>query len=175
MFARDIIINNSIIFRPSLKTSEDALFVVEYSIFSEKIVRIPDYLYHYDFRENGALFSRSNNKNKIFTDKYTLLDERERLRKIFYKKKHKDILDYYLGSHVFSCLELLLKIDDSKEGYVLCKKYIYNKYVQESIKKVLISGAPFKFKYSVLLLKHNAFLLLAICFLMNKVLHLIKR
>ena len=155
MFSRKVIEENHIIFQPSLKTSEDALFIVDYSIFSKKIARIPNYLYHYDFRKEGCLFSRISDSTKIFDDKYRLIEQRERIRRLINKNSQagKDFISYYLGSNIFSCIELLLKLNKNGGGYSLCNEYITDKRIQESIKLVDVSNAPLKFKIPVLLLK----------------------
>lgn len=150
MFSTKVIKENNIIFQPGLKTSEDALFIVDYSIFSKKIARINKYLYHYDFRQNGTLFSRVNDSEKIFNDKYDLLTQRERIRNLI---SEYDLNDYYLGSHIFSALELVVKLSSKINNYRYVKMYITNELVQESILKVELKGAQPKFKIPVLLLK----------------------
>lgn len=157
MFSKKVIESNDIKFQSSLKTSEDALFVVEYSIYSKKMVRIADYLYNYDFRKDGTLFNRVNERDKLFADKYSLIIQRERIRILVNKKfpNKQDFIYSYLGSHVFSCLELLIKLCQLKKGFQQCNAYITNPYVQESIKRVNLKNAPLKFKIPVLFLKKH--------------------
>lgn len=166
MFSSKVIKENNVIFQPGLKTSEDALFVVDYSIYSKKIARINKYLYHYDFRQNGSLFSRVNDIEKIFIDKYNLLPQRERIRNLI---SEYDLNDYYLGSHIFSALELVVKLSSKISNYRYVKIYITNELVQESIRKVHLKGAQPKFKIPVLLLKGKLhFPLFLVCWFVHK-------
>lgn len=166
-FKTEMLRKNKLQFQPHVKNNEDAMFVVECSIYAQSVVCISDYLYNYDFRKDGALFSRVNSKDKIFYDKYVLIAERERLRKLV---KQVDLVDNYCGSQVFSCIQLCVSLSSSGyAGYRQCKKYICDKHVQDSIRRVPIKGAPLKFRIPVLLLKcHMQWLLFALIYLLSK-------
>lgn len=143
------------------------MFVVEASIYAQSVVCIPDYLYNYDFRKDGALFSRVHSKEKIFYDKYVLIAERERLRKLVAQV---DLADNYCGSQVFSCIQLCVSLSAcGYASYRQCKKYICAKEVQDSIRRVPLKEAPLKFKMPVLLLKwHMQWFLFTLIYLLSR-------
>ncbi len=166
MFRRQFIECHNLFFQPELKMFEDVLFAVESSIYAEKLVSIPDCLYNYNVRDEGTVIRRTNIPEGLFTDKYNLLEQRARLRSLI---KEYDLHDYYLGSHVLSCLQLALKTSDKWDNYKLYCQYVTHPDVQESIKKVSLKGAPLKFSLPVRLLKlHGHKLLFAGCWLLHK-------
>lgn len=167
MFRRKFIECHNLIFQPKLKMFEDVLFAVESSIYAKKLVSIPDTLYNYNVRNEGAVYSRTNNPKVLFTDKYNLLEQRARLRSLI---KEYDLHDYYIGSHVLSCLQLVLKISVIWRNYGQFRQYVTHPDVQESIKKVSLKDAPLKFSLPVRLLKlHGHKLLFAGCWLLHKI------
>lgn len=54
LFLRDVIIDNSIMFRPGLTLAEDLCFVLDYLYFIENVAFIEATDYFYDIRENSA-------------------------------------------------------------------------------------------------------------------------
>lgn len=167
MFQRKFIECHNLIFQPKLKMFEDVLFAVESSIYAKKLVSIPDALYNYNVRNEGAVLSRTNNPKELFTDKYNLLNQRARLRSLI---KEYDLHDYYIGSHVLSCLQLALNTSVVWRSYKLYRQYVTHPDVQESIKKVSLKGAPLKFSIPVRLLKLRChWLLFAGCWLLHKI------
>ena len=164
IFDRNFIFTVGIKFSPGLRIFEDVLFVEEVSLKTKTIVRIPDVLYNYDMRENGALLSRKDSLT-IFENKYNLIQHRHRLREMV---SDFDLHDYYLGSHVLSCLQLALQISDKWRNYMLFRKYVIHPDVQESIQKVRIRNAPLKLFIPVFLLKfHLQIVLFAVCRMFN--------
>lgn len=163
MIKRSLIIGNSIRFHEELKMFEDSIFLVEATMVAKKIVRIPNILYTYYIRDSGALNSRKNDPDKIFYDKYQLIKYRSALRK---KIDKFDLHNYYIGSQVFSCLQLIVKLSCSKQNFHFCQTYINAPEIQESIQSVDIKKSPLKFRLPVMLLKHNQthFLFYLCCF-----------
>ena len=160
IFDRKFILSIGLEFVPGLRIFEDVMFVEEASLKIKKIVRIPDVLYNYNMREDGALLKRKSSL-AIFENKYNLIQHRHRLREMV---TDFDLHDYYLGSHVLSSLQLALQISDKWSNYTLYRKYVLHPDVQESIKKVKIGNAPLKFSIPVFLLKlHLQIVLFAAC------------
>lgn len=165
MFRRSFIQKNRLIFPPGLKMAEDAIFLVEASYRAKEIVRIPDVMYHYIQRDSG-LVNMKKDASYLYEYKLRQNTERRRLRELI---KEFDLLDSYIGSHILSCLQLALKTSNEWQNYKLFRKYITQSEVQESIQKVSLAGAPFKFAAPVRLLKARCHKLLFMgCWLLHK-------
>lgn len=163
MFLRSMLTTHGIVFPEGVKMLEDVIFVIEATIYANKIHCIKDTFYNYVVRESGALLSRVNDREKLFYDKYSLLPIRSRLRSMI---STFDLHDHYLGSQVMSTLQLCLALSCSLRNYKKLATYAYDKRVVESFDKVPLDGAPLKFKLPVLLIKHKlAFLLFFLCWL----------
>lgn len=166
MFRRSYIESNHLCFMEGVSMYEDVLFAIEASYHAEKLVSIADPLYNYDVREDGAVGTRTNSSSKLFNDKWNLIVQRARLRKMV---KEFDLHDYYLGSQVLSCLELALKISDEWKNYKLFRQYVIHPDIQKSIQKVSIKNAPIKFSVPVRMLKmHGQFFLFLGCWILQK-------
>lgn len=166
MFRRSFIESNHLHFMKGVNLFEDVLFAIEATYYAETIVSIPDILYNYDIREEGTVQTHINQTSKLLNDKWNLIAQRARLRKLVMEF---DLHNYYLGSHVLSCLQLALRTADEWRNYGLYRQYVTHPDVQESIKKVCLQGAPMKFSIPVRLLKmHGQFLLFAGCWLLHK-------
>lgn len=108
------ILRNSIIHRyhlrfpPHLIAGEDQMFISEYLIYAESLKNIPDVLYHYIIREDGALRSNISGVNvkKTLDNKVLLLEERIRLATIYREKVSCIRKSLYAGSILLSCLQL---------------------------------------------------------------------
>lgn len=167
MFRRSYIESNHLRFMEGVSMYEDVLFAIEATYHADKLVGITDPLYNYDVRENGAVVTRTNISSTLFNDKWNLIAQRARLRKMV---KEFDLHDYYLGSQVLSCLELALKTSDELRNYKQFRKYVCHLAIQESIRKVSIKNAPLKFSVPVRMLKTHCHLLLFIgCWLLHKI------
>lgn len=70
------------------------------SIKAYMVVSIPDILYNYTIRKD-SLSNGKKNIEYIFDYKYKMIEETRRMRNLI---KEFDLHDYYLGSHVLSCL-----------------------------------------------------------------------
>ena len=155
LFLRSVIEESKLFFQPSMKLGEDGIFLIEFMMKCKKVVRIPDCFYHYELRRDGLFFTRMNNKKYIYTDKYCLLAQRERIRNIVINNMGIDVHPYYIGSHILSSFELCVKFGDALINYMFVHRYVCSDYVQESIRKIDVRHAPLKLKIPVLFLKLN--------------------
>ena len=166
MFKRSFVLQNMLIFPSGLTMGEDVMFMVEASYRAKEIVRIPDIFYHYVQRADG-LVNKKRDISHLYKYKFRQLLERQRLRELI---KEFDLHDYYLGTHVLSCLRFALNNSGEWQYYKLYRQYVTHPDVQESIKKVSLKGAPLKFSLPVRLLKLRCHMLLfAGCWLLHKI------
>lgn len=149
MFKRNFIIANHVLYPEGVRLFEDIIYIIEACIHSKKLVRIPKVLYNYEMKEDGAVMKQKT-AERIFEDKYCLIEQRAILRK---QIKTFDLHDYYIGSQVLSCLQLFVMISDKIQNIVLFRKYVRHPLIRESIEKVDIRNAPLKFKLPVMMLK----------------------
>ena len=121
--------------------------------------------YNY-FQREGSIINSDRNVERTFNYKYKQLDETKRLRNMI---KEFDLHDYYMGSHILSCLKMALLFSKKMSNYKLYHKYVSHPEVQESIRKVSIKDAPLKFSIPVRLLKlHCPWLFFAGCWILNR-------
>ena len=129
------------------------------------MVSIPDIFYNY-FQREGSIINSDRSIEFIFKYKYEQIQITKQLRDMI---KEFDLHDYYMGSHVLSCLKMALLFSKKMSNYKLYHKYVSHPEVQESIRKVSLKGAPLKFSVPVLLLKmHCPWLLFAGCWILNR-------
>lgn len=150
MFKHSLITEHQIIFSPGIKVFQDALFVIEATLYAKKIQCIKDVLYDYRIRNEGSVRSRNSHAEKLFNNKYALISQRARLRSMV---TDFDLHYYYLGSQVMSSLELCLTLSESLSYKKTFFKYINDSRVKESIQKVCVAGAPLKFRIPIQMLK----------------------
>lgn len=144
---------------------EDILFMVIATYKAKKVVSIPYCFYNYFMRDDG-LIKKEKSIEYIFEYKYKMLEETKRLRSLI---KEFDLHDYYMGTHILSCLKMALQFSKKLGYYKLYHKYVSHPEVQESIRKICLKGAPFKLTISIILLKiHCPWLLFAGCWILNK-------
>lgn len=138
-FNLKIIKNNQIRFDERLKYKEDEIFLAEFLLYCESVSKINKPLYHYVRREDSATKTLDNQIR--INSKFYMLDDRDHLRALYKKEYGKDLLDDYAGSNIMSVLEMgLLCIGN----YKVYKKYINQKSVQESIKRIKTRKFSFK-------------------------------
>ncbi len=152
MFSRTMLSAHDIVFPEAAKMGEDGMFVVETTIFANKIHCIEDTFYNYELKDGGAFLSRINNPDKMLYDKQALVPLRARLRTMVTTF---DLHDHYFVSQVFSALQLCLALSCSLSNYKKLASYVYDKRVVESFDKIQLDGAPLKFKTPVSLIKHK--------------------
>lgn len=165
MFKTEFLQHHGLLFPKGLKLSEDEIFMVEATYKASTIVRIPDVFYNYVQRLDGTV-NIEKDSNYYYDYKFRQLTERRRLRDLI---KEFDLHEFYLGTHVFSCLRLALNTSDEWKNYKLFNRYVTHPDIQESIQKVNINGAPIKMSVPVFLLKVRCqFILFAGCWLAHK-------
>ncbi len=163
MFRRTLITNNNLKF-PKVSIYEDGFFLVEVTYRAKKLVSIPDVFYNYLQRSDSALHSERT-AEFTFDYKYKQLEITNRLRSLI---KEFDLFDYYIGSHVLTCLKMTLLFSKKIKNYKLFHRYVSHPDVQEAIHKVSVSGAPLKLRIPIGLLKVHCSLLLFIgCWVLN--------
>jgi glycosyltransferase involved in cell wall biosynthesis len=165
MFRNSFVKKNNLQFH-HINMYEDLLFMVIATYKAKMVVSIPYNFYNYFMRNDGLV---KNNKSiaYIFEYKYKMLEETKQLRSLI---KEFDLHDYYMGSHVLSCLKMALLFSKKMGNYKLYHKYVSHPEVQESIRKVCLKGAPLKFSIPVRLLKiHCPWFLFAGCWILNKI------
>lgn len=144
VFRRQIIEQERIIFNESLKFAEDIPYTFEYLLHVNKIIKIPDILYNYTYRQ-GSITSMSETNNivfAIFSDIYEAIIRKKNLLKeesIFYfaalanyfvpklmKKMSVTDMQLIIGSknkeiinRLISKKKDLIRIFGYKEGYEL--------------------------------------------------------
>ncbi len=150
---------------PEVPMYEDVFFLVEATYKAKKLVSIPDMFYNY-FQREGSIINSEKSVEFIFNYKYKQLKCTQRLRNLI---KEFDLHDYYMGSHILSCLKMALLFAKKLSNYKLYNQYVSYPEVQESIRKVSLKGAPRKFSIPVRLLKlHCSWLLFAGCWILNR-------
>ena len=165
MFRQSFLVENNLRF-PEVPMYEDGFFLVEATYKAKKLVSIPDMFYNY-FQREGSIINSEKNVERTFNYKYKQIDETKRLRSMI---KEFDLHDYYMGSHILSCLKMALLFAKKLSNYKLYNQYVSHPEVQESIRKVSLKGAPFKFSIPVRLLKiHCPWLLFAGCWILNRI------
>lgn len=164
MFRRAFVTENNLQF-PDVTMYEDGLFLVEATYKAQKIVCIPEIFYNYFQRETSAV-NHNRSVEYTFNYKYKQAQITKHLRGMI---KEFDLHDYYMGSHILSCLKMALQFSQKLKNYKLYHQYVSHPEVQESIRKVSLKGAPSKFSIPVRLLKLHCPLLLFIgCWILNK-------
>lgn len=165
MFRRTFVTENNLQF-PDVPLYDDGFFMVEATYKAQKLVSIPDMFYNY-FQREGSIINSDRNVERTFNIKYKQLQMTKQLRDMI---KEFDLHDYYMGSHILSCLKMALLFSEKMGNYKLYHKYVSHPEVQESIRKVSIKGAPLKFSIPVRLLKlHSPWLLFAGCWILNRI------
>ena len=155
VFRRTFITENNLQF-PDVAMYEDGLFLVEATYRAKKIVSIPEIFYNY-FQRDTSTVNRDRSVEFTFNYKYKQLQITQQLRNLI---KEFDLHDYYMGSHILSCLKMALQFSKKIENYKLFHQYTSHPEVQESIRKVNLKGAPPKFSIPVRRLKLHCSLLL---------------
>ena len=164
MFKRTFVAENNLQF-PNVKMYEDGMFLVEATYKAKMLVSIPDMFYNY-FQRKGSIINSERSVEYTFDYKCQQVQITKQLRGLI---KEFDLHDYYMGSHVLSCLKMALQFSKKLGNYKLYYQYISLPEVQESIQKVSLKGAPSKFSVPIRLLKlHCSLLLFLGCWLLNR-------
>ena len=164
MLRRTFVTENNLQF-PDEPLYQDGFFMVEATYKAKKLVSIP-YTFHNYFQREGSIIHNERSAEFTYNYKFKQILVTQRLRKII---KEFDLHDYYMGSHILSCLKMALLFSKKMSNYKLYHKYVSHPEVQESIRKVRLKGAPRKFAIPVRLLKlHCSLLLFFGCWILNR-------
>lgn len=129
------------------------------------IVSIPDILYQYYLRNNGAA-SQERTQLRLFEDHFVLMVHRSRMRQMI---REIDLMDYYLGSNILSCLRLAITLSKKWKWYRQFQSFVTHSDVQEAIHRVSLKNAPLRFAIPVRLLKvHCQWFLFFGCWMAHK-------
>lgn len=165
VYRRSFIIDNKINYVPKLKRCEDKLFLIEATYKANRIVSIPDILYQYYLRNNGAA-SQERTQLRLFEDHFVLMVHRSCMRQMI---REIDLMDYYLGSNILSCLRLVITLSKKWKWYGQFQSFVTHSDVQEAIHRVSLKNAPLRFAIPVRLLKvHCQWFLFFGCWMAHK-------
>lgn len=162
LFKRKVLTDNQIKFYKDVKLSEDKLFVICFMCYAQSIVTINDVCYHYFIRKKGGMTSLLADGTNLATEKVNLVLCRGRIRQLYMDVHNEDIFNCYIGSLVFSCLELIVKLSDIPFMRSLSAYYRYRKLddVERGIRTIKVSHLPMKLKIPILMLKCHCDLLI---------------
>lgn len=172
LYKRSILIENQVFFYKGVKLFEDKLFNACFFCYAESIATMNDIFYNYFIREKGLLSSSLLNHEALVKDKINGVIQRHKVRELYKEVHHEDILDCYIGTIVFSALELIMRLTDLKlsKAWALYKKYATLKDVKNSIDKIKITNLPLKIKFPIFLLKiHFDWLLIVLVKIVKKI------
>lgn len=110
LYKRELLIKNNIFFYKGVKLFEDKLFNACFFCYAESICIIDGVFYNYFIREKGLLTSALSEDNALVEDKINGVIQRERVRELYQKIHDIDIFDCYIGTIVFSALEIIVKL-----------------------------------------------------------------
>lgn len=166
MYNRYFIEQIGLIHVPKLDLDEDGCFIREASCKAKRIVSIPDILYHYYIRNTGNIVRRRQGHDVYFVH-FTTVNQKAHVRKMI---PNVDLLRYYLGSNVLSCLKLAVTMSDDIRHILQFNSFVTLPDVQEAIHQVCLKNAPIRFAIPVRLLKaHCHSILFLSCWLLRKV------
>lgn len=164
LYKRKVLIDNNIWFFKGVKLFEDKLFNACFFCYANSIATMNGVFYNYIIKEKGLLTSSLFNHKGLVDDKINGIVQRERIRMLYMKVHKEDIFDCYIGTVVFSALELILKLSELPlfEGYKEYKRYRKIEGTKKGIHDIKIGKLPAKLKLPIYLLKgHCDFILFA--------------
>lgn len=171
LYKRSILIENQVFFYKGVKLFEDKLFNACFFCYAQSIATMSDIFYNYFIREKGLLSSSLSNHETLVHDKINGVIQRNKVRMLYKEVHNEDILDCYIGTIVFSTLELLMRLAELpyKKLWKLYKKYRNIKDVEDSIKRIHTGKLPLKLKIAIYCLKfHCDFIIIFITRILQK-------
>lgn len=166
MFNREYIINSGIVAMADMRYGQDGVFLMEATYKAKEIVSIPDVLYNYDIRNDGAI-GRKKKPLEWYDNRYRLMLHRCRIRKMITET---DMQQYYLGTNIFSSLRQAVNLSVKIVYFKQFNNFVTHPDVKESIRRVSIKNAPLEFAIPVRLLKmHCHFVLFLACWILRKI------
>jgi len=90
-------------------------------------------------------------------DKIIGIEQRAILRNLYLKEKNIDIFSYYIGTIVFSALELIMRLSDISffSSRKELKRYMNMEDVRVGIKEIDVSHLPLKLRLPIVMLKYR--------------------
>ena len=113
LYKRSVLIENNVLFPKGIKLAEDKIFNARFFCYAETIALMDDVLYNYTVKEKGIMTSSLNDAKGLVVDKIAGVEQRAILRNLYLKERNIDIFPYYIGTIVFSALELIMKLSDT--------------------------------------------------------------
>lgn len=157
LYKRSVLIDNQVFFYKGVKLFEDKLFNACFFCYAQSLATMNEILYNYFIREKGLLSSSLSNHEALVNDKINGIIQRNKVRELYKKVHNEDIFNCYIGTIVFSALELIIKLTDLplSKTWILYKKYIALGDVKNAIHTIQIHQLPLKLKIPIYLLKLN--------------------
>lgn len=164
LYKRSVLIENNVLFPKGIKLIEDKLFNARFFCYAKTIALMEDLLYNYIVKEKGLMTSSLNDIKGLVADKIAGVEQRAILRNLYLKERNIDIFPYYIGTIVFSALELIMRLSDTSffSSRKELKRYMNLKDVRIGIKEINVTHLPLKLRLPIVMLKYNlTYLLLA--------------
>lgn len=155
LYKRSILVEHNITFPKGIKLIEDKIFNARFFCYANTIATMEEVFYNYIIKEKGLLTSSINNAKGLVNDKIIGIEQRALLRETYLKEHGLDIFSFYIGTIVFSALELIMRMssfpfNSTRKEF---SRYINLPDVKIGIKNVHISNLPLKLKLAIGLLK----------------------
>lgn len=178
-FRKSIIDAYHIRFAPHIIAGEDQMFVCSFLLYANSFKSIPDALYKYRIRDDGAFMIniRAVDINKTLQTKIDLLEERQRIScmwSMITERNRDDARALYAGSSVLSCFQLAALLSGrGLKGYRSFITYAHLPEVYKCIDKIVADKRGGIKKYlPAVLLKKKQLLLLFSLFAIARILHI---
>lgn len=157
LYKRSVLIDHNIIFPKGIKLIEDKIFNAKFFCYAKTIALMDDVLYNYIIKEKGLMTSSLNNAKSLVDDKIIGVEQRAILRELYLKEKNIDIFHYYIGTIVFSALELIMRLPEAPflSSIEEFKRYMEMKDVRTGIKKINVAHLPLKLRVPIVMLKYK--------------------
>jgi Glycosyltransferases involved in cell wall biogenesis len=157
LYKRSVLIENNVLFPKGIKLVEDKIFNARFFCYAETIALMDDVLYNYIVKEKGIMTSSLNDAKGLVVDKIAGVEQRAILRNLYLKERNIDIFPYYIGTIVFSALELIMKLSDTSffSSQKELKRYMSLEDVKIGVKEINVAHLPLKLRLPIVMLKYN--------------------
>lgn len=154
-YKRKLLVDNDIRMDERISLNEDSMFNCEYMLYASRMISLRAPLYKYCLRESGAM-NQMTHSEKMIINKAELLRKRFEISKKYKEITGKDAEELYIGSCVFSIIEMLAI--DTHDKFYLKKiiEYYRDPIVQNAIKTFPLGGGM-KVRIPVLMLRAHMF------------------
>lgn len=140
VYRREIIEAHHIRFDESISLYEDAMFNCEYMLYAQSMTCIPDPLYDYALRRQGAI-TRLRRSCRELTNKLALLRRRQEINKLV----GGTLSDAYSSSCVFSLLEMFALLRTVPVGWTE-GLWIVREYAADPEVRAAVRGFPLSWR-----------------------------